>query len=763
MSDLSNVTGDPATIQLDVAFRNFLFMRGQAVKDTRDAVTELITNAVDAYRKIPGHETLEKHINLNIHRVPTESGHKIYLQLTDQATGVDPEFMKICFLSAGHKTASDQARGFFSTGAKNISILGDVHFTSFRADHYSKVYLDDMSYGHIVTHSGVDPNDPTLIPDVIGVPLNNAQRQTYGIPGNGMNVIIEYTNQAQMDKLSTLEQIDDMLESVTKIGTMREIFNDPTFHIYRDVRNHAPIVNIESITSYTAPIIHTDYASYNHADASDNFGGMYYKRMTYEYPKGSLLLSTTFNVPNYPHYQARFVMYKTDKPLPQPARENQMEFGFLIKDSFAVHEVNTLGENDRYRWNPNINYLFGYVFCEGFNQELKRYDNEETKDLILDPNRVGGINHDHPLYKSILTVCLPRLEKAIKEVQEESAFKSINIDELDTIISELEKMGVNIFDDSDITFNFVTDSEGPLAISLKETENHIVNEISSEINVRLISDSVIDELDRAMASFGDDGGNYVYYQDVHNNIRPLELSEDDLQSIIDGIDDINVEKPFIYKMDNGDWSRVEIYQRGKIDRLKEHDDSLLKVEHKSLTIQFINDINYKQKYVIDTTNGVVVKINLHNELVAEKLSGTKIDNIDDSSYSFKLSDEASYDALNFLETIMIQAFTDIIVNNDITNGKVATEDGGANDAKRVVEYWNSIEADIEGKIHTLFVNFLVQKRQAMVDQMYANIDGAKEQIVEMVTSGTATLEDIEIGAETLMIALENSIQSVING
>ena len=50
-----------------------------------------------------------------------------------------------------------------------------------------------------------------------------------------------------------------------------------------------------------------------------------------------------------------------------------------LKDSFiaAVHEVNTLGINERYRWNPNINYLYGYVSCDGFKYELDRYDNGE--------------------------------------------------------------------------------------------------------------------------------------------------------------------------------------------------------------------------------------------------------------------------------------------------------------------------------------------------------------------------------------------------
>ena len=764
------MSGDPASVQLDVAFRNFLFMRGQAVKDTRDALTELITNSVDAYRKIDGYESMDKYIYVTFHYVKNQSGsYDIYLQCIDHATGVNPEDMRQCFLSAGNKTASEKSRGFFSTGAKNITIFGDVHYTSVVDDQYSKVYLDDMSYGHIVTHDGIDQEDPNAVPNVIGIPVTSTQREALGLPGNGMNVVLAYTNATEILKLSSLAQIDEMLSSIGKIATMRDIFADPKFHIYTDIRSYAPHIDIQDTTGFTARTIHTDYASYDHTTDSDNYGGMYYKRITYTYPQGNLLLNTTFKVPNYPHYEARFVMYKTPKPIEQPERENQMEFGFLIKDSLAVHEVNTLGENDRYRWNPNINYIYGYVFCDGFNAELQRYDAGETTELIIDPNRVGGINHEHSLYKSVLSVCVPRLDKAIKEVQAESSFKSINIDELDTIVNELEGMGVEIFDSSDITFNFVPDDEGPLAISLRETENHIVKEISGETNLRLITTEnlVLEELEKAAAE--NDGDAYVYYYNDEGEVEgvPTEgpaqlMTGDQLQELVDSIQNIETSKPFIYRMSEGDWTKVEVYQRGKIDRLQEHDDSLVKIKHKSLTIQFIKDINYKEKYIVDTTNGVTIKINLHNEIVADKLSKTKIDNIGED-YAFKLSDEASYDALNFLETLMISAFTDIIVNNDIMNGRIAVVDGGTITAKKIVDHRNKVEANIEVRVHQLFAYFIAKKKQIMMEDVHASVDSAKTAILEMFTSGSSPLEDIEQGAENLVVAIENSIYTIMDG
>jgi hypothetical protein len=689
--------------------------------------------------------------------------------VSDDATGVEPDNMRQCFLSAGNKTASDTSRGFFSTGAKNITIFGDVHYTSVTNSKLSKVYLDDMSYGHIVTYDSLDSLDTTKVPEVIGVDITQTQRNVLNVQNNGLNSVLIYTNQTEIEKYNTLEKIDTMLNSLGKIATLRDIFSDPTYSVYRDIHSYAPHVDILNTGTYVSKVIHTDHLQYDPLTNSDNYGGKYYKRVTYQYPQGNLILDTTFNVPNYPHYQARFVIKKASIPIEQPDRENQMEFGFLIKDSKAIHEVNTLGENDRYRWNPNINYLYGYVECEGFNEELNRYDREETKELIIDPNRVGGINYSHPLYVSILSVCLPRLELAIRNVQSDTSFKSININELDAIVQELENMGVNIFDDSDITFNFTPDGEGALAVSLKETENHIVKEISNETNLKLVTGDnlVLEELERRVDETGE-SENYVFYYDGDNEIQSIEtdgpainIDNNALQDLVDSMDSMAVDKPFIYRLDEGEWSKVEIYQRGKIDRIEDHDDSLIKIKHKSLTIQFINDINYKEKYIIDTTSGMTVKINMHNEVVASKLAKTKIDAFESQEYSFKLSDEASYDALNFLETLMSAAFTDIIVRNDIMNGKIIMDSNSISNGKKVIEYWNKVQANIEGRINQLFAQFIAKKKQIMMDDVHNSVSAAKQGIMNLFLSGTANAETVEQGADQLAVAIENAVYAII--
>jgi hypothetical protein len=209
-------------------------------------------------------------------------------------------------------------------------------------------------------------------------------------------------------------------------------------------------------------------------------------------------------------------------------------------------------------------------------------------------------------------------------------------------------------------------------------------------------------------------------------------------------------------MKDGEWNKVKVFVKGRIERSNIENDSLLKIKHKSLTIKFINDINYKEKYLIDTTAGVAIKINLHNEVVARKLSKTSITDIDEN-YSFKLSDEASYDALNFLETLITSAFTDIIVSNDIQSGLIDTTDVGATTAKKIVQHRTKVEAEIEPTIDELFNSFIVTKKNEMKDTVKKTVEVAKQSVISLFLSNATTIEEVELQAERLGESLEETI------
>ena len=773
-----NTPSNNSGFQIDVAFRNFLFMRGQAIKSTRDVLTELVTNAVDAYRNIDGYQQITKniHIIFYYHKNPISGNMEYYLSVTDNAIGVTPSGMKSCFLSAGNLTASEKSRGFFSTGAKNITIMGDVYYTSIKDGSMSQIYLDDQAYGHIVTSGPLSSADPAGIPDVVGIPVVPEMNQALGIPVSGLNCVLAYTNDTEIAKFSTLGAVNEMLTSIVNMTVLRDIMTDPTYNIMVDIRSCAPFIDILNPQKYVPPIIHTDFASYDLSQPSDNFGGRYMSRLRYQYPMGGdMILNVTFNVPAYPQYQAKFVVYQTSVPItPQNAPDSMIKFGFLIKDSFAIYEANTL--DDRYRWNPNIVYLYGYLFCDGFHQELLNYDAGTTSDLIVDPNRVGGLNRSHPLYVSIMSVALPRLDQIMMSVQNQEVVKSINIDELDAIVNKLEDMGVNLFNDNNVTFNFTPNDASNIAMAIQGTQNNIVQEIvGCTTNLRVLQeDSPVIEQIKLKEAQNTDNIAYAYYVDpVSGDVEqipitpsdpvdnPIQQDEQIMQSIVDGLVSRGVSTPTVYRFVDGNVEQLQIYLKGTIARPKPEDTTLIQVKQKTLSIQFINNINYLKKYIVDTTSGITIKINLHNPLVADKLSKTQIDASHNAE--FKISDEASYDALNFLETLISSAFTDIVVANDIAAGRVVSlaSDNGVTAANTALDYWDTMQVKIEGVVHNLFVGFINTKKAQIHSGIMENISLAKMYIMSILTSGNASMTEIEEGANALVMSLQNSVMGVM--
>lgn len=104
-----------------VDLRAYKFIRSFAIKNLYDAVTELITNCDDAYRRLD----VPRKIMVNYY---ITADHREYLEVIDNAIGIAPEQMESCLLTAGAFTNIENARGFFSTGAKNICVLGKITF-----------------------------------------------------------------------------------------------------------------------------------------------------------------------------------------------------------------------------------------------------------------------------------------------------------------------------------------------------------------------------------------------------------------------------------------------------------------------------------------------------------------------------------------------------------------------------------------------------------------------------------------------------------
>ena len=277
--------------------RMYRYVRQFAIKDVYDAVVELLTNSNDAYFRAG-----TKHKNYWV-KIFSETQRMVVI---DNATGLDGEKMRECFLTVGAYTSTDGSRGFFSRGAKDISILGNVTFESIKNGMYSRCTIDVNAYGQM--HE-------------VNVPVTDEIRNRIGILENGLSVTL--------DILPTIHIDDPIMFSIhtRKRASLRDILLDQTNDVY-----------FEYFYPGNLPA--------------------YREKLRYFYPDGSMILDIQYVVPGY-DVPARFVVYQADKPIAQPTKDNQLEFGFLLKSGRAIHEVSTL--DDRFRWHPYIDRVYGFL------------------------------------------------------------------------------------------------------------------------------------------------------------------------------------------------------------------------------------------------------------------------------------------------------------------------------------------------------------------------------------------------------------------
>jgi hypothetical protein len=106
---------------------------------------------------------------------------------------------------------------------------------------------------------------------------------------------------------------------------------------------------------------------------------------------------------------------------------------------------------------------------------------------------------------------------------------------------------------------------------------------------------------------------------------------------------------------------------------------------------------------------------------------------------------------------MTSAFTDIIVSNDILNGKIDTTDEGVTMAKKIVSHRNSVETEIETTIHELFNHFILSKKDQMKKTVKNTMGVARDKVLEMFLSNATTFEEVERQARLLTDTIEDTV------
>lgn len=708
---------------ININERAYKYIRQFSIKTVDDALVELITNCNDAYKKT---SFVEKVIEIDIINPNI-------IKVRDRAIGLTAEQLGKCFLQIGNYTASDTSRGFFSRGAKDISAIGDITFNSIKNGKYSQCILNTDAYG-LVTISDIDATleirNDLKIPD----------------PFNGLEVTINLLPNFRDNSPETL------YNTVSKLAVLRDIMGDPTTLIWLRL--------------------------YDKTSGEPKYN----KRLTYVVNDSSLLLDVTFSIPNYVDKKARFVVYKVSKPFPQPVKETMMEFGFLIKDSTSVYEVGTI--SDRFRWNPYINYLYGHVYCDHIHELLVDYDRNGASSTnpypIIDPSRLTGINKQHPFIIQMLAIPSVRLDYILRELNKSISHESISLEEIDDLLDELTKYGVDIIEREDVKVSFVPSYDEDLLKAIEfERSQFVSHEKSYVMNNQYDTEQVeIDKYvyDKILRIEAELDGRFSYVLDDNNNLVQIEgYNPDDPYNTIDNpanilklipsdVLDAVKKRPYIYRLDpNGTLSKLYIFDRGSFKDYDPQYESAT-IKSKQFNIQFINDLNIPDRYIIDTDTGITVKINMNNPIVKKYLVDNEINtkdmlrkcrqaanpkDINDTDTTFlngvlSINHMSSTISLTFMKELMNQIITDIVLQNDIKNGKLVLDSVDSyNNCKKVMDYRSKLMSKFEMSLDLLFNKIII----ANADKKKQNMNNIVNQISDAVSMG---LDPSLLGSATLL-------------
>lgn len=679
---------------ISISERAYKYIRQFTIKSVNDALIELITNCVDAYRKT----------SVDVREIDIDIYDNTKIIVTDRAIGLTSEELKKCFLQVGTYTADDTSRGFFSRGAKDISALGDVTFIAIKNGKYSKCILDTDAYGEMLV------SDEDVTDDI---------RELLKIPVNGLSVMLELLPNFQSIN------IDNTYEGICKLACLRDINSDPK--------------NIIMMRRYDVNI-------------NKNFE----KRVQYSYPASTLILDLEYVIPNYPDERARLVVYKTDKPIPQPVEEQMLEFGFIIKDDKTVFEVNTI--DPKFRWNPYINYIYGYIYTTSISNFLIDYDISGTTNNnpypIIDPSRITGVNKMHPLIQNLYALPLVRIDAILRELNNSISSKSVTIEDINDLLDELGKYGLDIIKKNDVPINFLPSYDSNLFKAIQDDrENYVICEKSHNTSGNystdeLYTDNYIKEQLNQISSVSES----YYYVNSDNELVSINLFADQNNlpaNLLDLIPEADQEQlkvnPYIYKLtDTGKLEKLYIFQRGVIDTVNPATNPLL-IQSRQFTIQFINDLNLDVRYIIDNTNGVIIKLNLNNPMVAKYLTNKNIDSLDDL---ITMSSITSLTSLIFMESLITDILADLVLQSDVSNGKLILDSSSYDNSQKILDYRNKLITKIEIPVNTIFSKYVYSAINENMKQVSEKIDLISGSIIEQVTNPeTADVSQLGVYSE----------------
>jgi hypothetical protein len=368
-----------------------------AIRDVYDAITELVTNADDAYARAGRAGPIE--IELERRR-----GTASLLRVRDRATGMTAAELDgklACLGSRRHSGLASGAavRGTNSRGAKDVIALGEVTFES--------IGPDGLFASCTITPDGyfartAEPSRPSA-----------ALRRVVGIPkGTGTVVTIELDPSVKVPRHATL------VKNLRRLVPLRDVLSDPD----REV---------------------------SLSDAAQDRR----EPLRYHAPEGSDRVKKQLSLPGYRDVAAKLVIRRARRKL-----EGQGKFregGILIKSRRAVHEATYFAPELEH--DPLAARFFGTLRCPFIDDLWNEFDERAEKGLaadprnptlVLDPLRQGGLRRDHPFVKALFQEALKVLRPLVDDERRlaESQQARIESDETRKRLDALERAATRFMD-----------------------------------------------------------------------------------------------------------------------------------------------------------------------------------------------------------------------------------------------------------------------------------------------------------------------------
>ena len=663
---------NPETIT--ISDRAYQYIRQATIKDVTDAVVELITNSNDAYNRIAS-ESRDFYI---AYKEPN------ILLVGDQATGMSAEQMRTNLLQVGEYTAdADSSRGFFSRGAKDITVLGDVYFKSIKDGHYSEAKLTSDVTGSIVQADLLIGGDG----------INEYHiRQELGIKENGLLVKLEILPQY------IVSDFEAFAYNIEKRCVLRDIMADTNNNIVCA-----------------------------HIDENNQILTM--KNLRYVYPKSQLLLDLKFKVPVYYDLDERaiatFKVYKSDEIIEEPVKENELEFGFLIKSKNAIHECTTF--DSKYRWNTNMQYLYGELKCDYIEDLMLDIDLNGTSlqnpFIVIDPSRVNGIDRDHPFTTELFSIPILRLEYILEELEDVVSRNTLDVNDVTDLLNELEILGVNLFDDGEISLDWLTDDQSSLVKAIEDTREAMVLEEKNNTSI-LTKDETksrqLAEIEQQLQTQNTEPGK-VYIQNENGELVEYDqLRNPDTPITYNRLDDrfFNGAVEYGYTLDEeGNIQEIYLFERGQLQETNPEKRSHT-AGHKTFKLTFSNDPLLKTRYKISKKKSqLYLTMNINDPVVKSFFKTSEEQTVEE------IKDVTKKDTLLFLAETMVEAFSRLVVENDMLAGNLEL-DAFDNFGKmnKIWQHYDKVVTKLQLPVYLVYQRYTAKIEELNLAQTLASQD-----------------------------------------